>query len=187
VKLDISLIQRWPEVEQGAILTAVSPTPKRTGALILAEGVETERHLEQALALGRPLGQVGTLRGRVPSKTSRHPQNLSSNLDRCVQFRVLHSRAGFFGDTHWPKGPSSRHFTTPGEQGLYLETPPVVVSAFQSAERFTPDTAKRYSRLAERCPLVAALGRRSKSRTSARRSRSGTLPDDPVSGEWVVA
>jgi len=120
VKLDISLIQRWPEVEQGAILTAVSAHAERTGALILAEGVETERHLEQALALGRRWARVGTLRGRVPSKTSRHPQNLSSNLAGASSSAFSIRGRGFFGDTHWPKGPSSRHFTTPGEPGLVL-------------------------------------------------------------------
>jgi EAL domain-containing protein (putative c-di-GMP-specific phosphodiesterase class I) len=111
VKLDISLIQRWPEVEQGAILTAVSAHAERTGALILAEGVETERHLEQALALGAA-GSPRRLR-------ATHRISLQTSTGASSSAFSIRGR-GFFGDTHWPKGPSSRHFTTPGEPGLVL-------------------------------------------------------------------
>jgi len=188
VKLDISLIQRWPEVEQGAILTAVSAHAERTGALILAEGVETERHLEQALALGATLGQgwyfarPGPLEDFAPPTESLFKPRPVRPVPRSP-FAGVDSSATRIGR----KGlllAISRHLES---QGLYLETPPVVVSAFQSAERFTPDTAKRYSRLAERCPLVAALGV-GLSQEPAPGIRGVELsPDDPVSGEWVVA
>ena len=188
VKLDISLIQRWPEVEQGAILTAVSAYAERTGARILAEGVETEQHLEQALALGATLGQ-----GRYFAWPGSLGDFVSPN-EPLFNFRPTRPipRSPFAGvDTSkarlGKKGlllAISRHLES---QGLYLETPPVVVGAFQSAERFTPDTARRYSRLAERCPLVAALGI-GLSQEPAPGVRGMELsPDDPVRGEWVVA
>jgi DICT domain-containing protein len=67
-----------------------------------------------------------------------------------------------------------------------LETAPVIVSAFQTAERFTPHTARRYSVLADRCPLVAALGV-GLSQEPAPLVRGVELAvDDPLGGEWVV-
>jgi EAL domain-containing protein (putative c-di-GMP-specific phosphodiesterase class I) len=57
IKLDISLVQGWPDIDQARILTAVSAYAERSGATVLAEGIETEAHLQQALALGATLGQ----------------------------------------------------------------------------------------------------------------------------------
>ena len=57
IKLDISLVQRWPNVEQASIYTTVAAYVERTGATVLAEGIESETHLEQALALGATVGQ----------------------------------------------------------------------------------------------------------------------------------
>jgi EAL domain-containing protein (putative c-di-GMP-specific phosphodiesterase class I) len=188
VKLDISLIQRWPEAEQAAIITAVLAYAERTGARILAEGVETELHLEQALALGATLGQgwyfarpspLGDFASPdeplfIPQPVRTVPRSPFAGVDSSK------TRIG-------KKGlllAISRHLES---QGLYLETPPVVVSAFQSAERFTADTAKRYLRLAERCPLVAALGVGLGQEPAPGVRGVELSPDDPVSGEWVVA
>jgi EAL domain-containing protein (putative c-di-GMP-specific phosphodiesterase class I) len=188
VKLDISLVQRWPEGEQGAILAAVAAYAERTGARILAEGVETEDHLEQALALGATLGQgwyfarpgsLGVLSSPEeplfePQLVRRTPSSPFAGVDPSK------TRVG-------KKGlllAISHHLES---QGLYLETPPVVMGAFQDAERFTPDTARRYELLAERCSLVAALGV-GLAQEPAPGVRGVELSlDDPVRGEWVVA
>jgi EAL domain-containing protein (putative c-di-GMP-specific phosphodiesterase class I) len=188
VKLDISLIQRWPDVQQGAILTAVSSYAERTGARILAEGVETEEHLEQALALGATLGQgwyfarPGPLEDfESPNEPLFTPQTVRTvPPSPCAGVDSSKARVG-------KKGlllAISRHLES---QGLYLETPPVVVSAFQSADRFTPGTVKRYSRLAERCPLVAALGVGLAQEPAPGVRGMELSSDDPVRGEWVVA
>jgi EAL domain-containing protein (putative c-di-GMP-specific phosphodiesterase class I) len=188
VKLDISLVQRWPDVQQGAILTAVSSYAERTGARILAEGVETEEHLEQALALGATLGQGWYFARPGPLGDFESPNEPLFTLQPArpvprspfAGVDPLKTRIG-------KKGlllAISRHLES---QGLYLETPPVVVSAFQSADRFTPETVKRYSRLAERCPLVAALGVGLTQEPAPGVRGMELSPDDPVRGEWVVA
>jgi DICT domain-containing protein len=77
----------------------------------------------------------------------------------------------------------SRHVE---QQGLSLETPPLVLAGFQSAGRFTPTTAARYRDLAERCPLVVALGAGMET-NPARGVRGADLsPQDPLRGEWTV-
>jgi DICT domain-containing protein len=71
-------------------------------------------------------------------------------------------------------------------QGVHLQTPPVVLSAFQTADRFTPATAIRYSGMAARCPLVAAFG--TGIGPGAAPGVHGQLLStaDPLVGEWTV-
>ena len=62
----------------------------------------------------------------------------------------------------------------------------MLLAAFQDAERFTPDTAQRYERLARQLPFVAALGV-GLAVYSGRRVRGAALrEDDPLRGEWEV-
>jgi len=57
VKLDMSLIQGRPTPEVAEVMHAVNAYAERAGAIILAEGVETEQHLARARALGATLAQ----------------------------------------------------------------------------------------------------------------------------------
>jgi EAL domain-containing protein (putative c-di-GMP-specific phosphodiesterase class I) len=188
IKLDISLVQRWLNVEQAAIYTAVAAYAERTGATVLAEGIETEADLAQALALGATLGQgwrlarpgpLGTLTPPVRALRLRRPPHPTpaSPFDLVDRTSV---RTG-------PKGlllGISQHLEN---QGLALETPPVVLGAFQEARHFTPDTAQRYARLATRCPLVAGLGVNLPSMPAANVRGASLRADDALRGEWVVA
>lgn len=57
LKLDMQLVQNQPNRLQARTIAAVIAHHERTGATILAEGIETDEHLEQALAYGATLGQ----------------------------------------------------------------------------------------------------------------------------------
>ena len=63
VKLDLRLVQERPGPAIAEIMNAVNADAERTGAVVLAEGIETEEHLVMARALGATLGQ-GWLFGR---------------------------------------------------------------------------------------------------------------------------
>jgi EAL domain-containing protein (putative c-di-GMP-specific phosphodiesterase class I) len=63
IKLDLTLIEEQPATAVEAIVDAVLAERKRSGAIIVAEGVETEAHLETARALGATHAQ-GWLLGR---------------------------------------------------------------------------------------------------------------------------
>src|ERR1700761_9524307 len=63
IKLDLGLLHNSPSREIAEVVHAVNAEAERTGALILAEGIETEDHLRKALALGASYGQ-GWLFGR---------------------------------------------------------------------------------------------------------------------------
>ena len=187
IKLDISLVQRWLNVEQAAIYTAVAAYAERTGATILAEGIETEIHLKQALALGATLGQgwyfsrPGPLKVRTSPATPRRIRRAPMPTP-LSPFSLLDPSTVRTG----PKGllmGISQHIES---QGLALETPPVVLGAFQAARHFTPHTAVRYSRLADRCPLVAALGVDLPEEPVAGVRGASLHADDSLLGEWVV-
>ncbi|OZD77422.1 EAL domain-containing protein [Rhodococcus sp. 05-339-2] len=57
IKLDMELVQGRSSNETAAIVAAVAAEAERTGALVLAEGIETEHHESCALAMGAVLGQ----------------------------------------------------------------------------------------------------------------------------------
>ena len=63
VKLDLSLVQKRPGPAVAAIMNAVNAHADRTGAVLLAEGIQDVAHLEMARALGARLGQ-GWMFGR---------------------------------------------------------------------------------------------------------------------------
>jgi EAL domain-containing protein (putative c-di-GMP-specific phosphodiesterase class I) len=188
VKLDLSLIQRWPDIRQAAIIAAVAAYSEQTGATILAEGIENDTHLEQAVALGATLGQgwhfsrpgdLGEL--RTPNRALRFPDPKPPTPP--TPFSGVDPGTVRVG----PKGlllGISRHLES---QGLSLDTPPVVFGAFQEARNFTPDTALRYARLADRCPLVGAVGVGLSTEPVPGVRGVSLAEDDPFRGEWAVA
>ena len=63
VKLDKGLVQELPDDGARAVLTAVTDLAHQLGAVVVAEGVETEQLAEEVTALGADMGQ-GWLFGR---------------------------------------------------------------------------------------------------------------------------
>jgi EAL domain-containing protein (putative c-di-GMP-specific phosphodiesterase class I) len=188
VKLDVSLVQRWPDIGRAAIYTAVAAYAERTGATVLAEGIESEAHLRRALALGATLGQGWYLGWPGP------PGAVAESYKPLqVHRRVNDMPTSFsgFADTAVARVGSkelllgmSRHLE---HKGMALETAPVVLTAMQEARRLTPGTARRYARLGSRCPLVVVLGT-GMAPTPVHGVRGVALgADDPLRHDWVVA
>jgi EAL domain-containing protein (putative c-di-GMP-specific phosphodiesterase class I) len=188
IKLDLQLVQRWPDVTQAEIMAAVMAHSERTGTTLLAEGIETDAHVEQALALGATLGQgwlyakAGPLadlcpgRRRVPFvEPPTAPAGTPFDLvDRSPQVRV--GRKGMLLAI-------SRHIE---DQGLAHGIPPVVLAAFQSARHFTPYTQRRFTRLGRVCPLVVALGAGLPTDLGPGLRGASLTDDDRLQGEWTV-
>src|SRR5438067_3415259 len=57
IKLDMRLIQDTLTAEDELVIEAVRDHAERTGATVLAEGIETDEHLQTAMHLGAKLGQ----------------------------------------------------------------------------------------------------------------------------------
>jgi EAL domain-containing protein (putative c-di-GMP-specific phosphodiesterase class I) len=187
IKLDISLVQGWPDADQARILTAVSAYAERSGATVLAEGIETEAHLQQALALGATLGQ-GWFFSRPGPLASypvpRHPIKLLEEPapEPDSPFALLDPRRIRTGTKGMLRAISNQI----EHQGMTLETPPLVLAAFQDSGRFTSATARRYAALAARCPLVVALGAGMPTEPALGVRGAALSPRDLLRGEWTV-
>lgn len=191
IKLDLSLVQERPSADVAAIVSAVNAQSERTGALVLAEGIEHHAHLSAARAMGASVGQ-GWLFGR--------PGPLPADV----------GRSGGGGVTVWPvPAAASRSVVAAAaggrplsrstkplllemswhleRQAAQLGAPGVVLSAFQTDERFTPATRGRYAALARDAAFVGALGV-GMDEQPAPGVRGGHLwRDDPLVDEWAVA
>jgi EAL domain-containing protein (putative c-di-GMP-specific phosphodiesterase class I) len=187
IKLDLSLIQGWPDPEQARILTAVAAYAERSGATLLAEGIENEAQLDQAQALGATLGQgwhfsrPGPLTNvSVPSEPIAllvpESERANTPFDLLSKTKIRSASKGILLAI-------SRQIE---EQGLSLQPPPLILSAFQDHTRFTAATAVRYRSLAERCPLVVALGAGMQPDPTPGVRGASLGPTDELRGEWTV-
>jgi diguanylate cyclase (GGDEF)-like protein/PAS domain S-box-containing protein len=189
IKLDLRLVQEQPGAEVAEIVNAVNAERERTGALILAEGIETEQHLEAALSLGATLGQ-GWLFGRPGALDSPSVPGLglagapALDVDAPTPYATVESAR--------PTRPGGKRLLLAlsmqlEQQAMALGSGAVVISAFQSAERFTARTRRRYTALAADAAFVGALGVGMEAEP-APGVRGATLPDDdPLLGEWSIA
>ncbi|BBZ25937.1 hypothetical protein MMAD_02320 [Mycolicibacterium madagascariense] len=189
IKLDLTLIQTEPTYVQARTLAAVLAHQERTGAVILAEGIETHEHLEHALAVGATLGQ-GYLFGRpgpidrevfptwspVPRAESARPATRSpfdlvagTSPIRTARKQTL---AGF-----------SRHIENQANRAVDA---PMVFTAMQRRDYFAGATRDRYRRLGSSCPLVAVFGRDMPADLGSDVRGVMLHPADPLCTEWTV-
>jgi EAL domain-containing protein (putative c-di-GMP-specific phosphodiesterase class I) len=192
IKLDAALTQeRMEPVEAARVVNAVAAEAERSGAVVLAEGIETERHLLRALAMGATLGQ-GWLFGRpgplprgglpdsgfeLPSRAAG-PESLGTPFERIADERRLRR-----GDKRLLLA-LSRQLE---QEAAAFEGEAVVISTFQEARFYTGRTRRHYERLASGAALVGALGV-GLSSDPGRGVRGADIPtDDNLRGEWDVA
>jgi len=190
LKLDLRLVHEQPTPEIAAIVNAVSAHRERTGALILAEGIETEEHAAAALGMGATLGQ-GWLFGRpgpLPPELP-HPQvglphrPPAESLPGETPFEVLRDRLSVHRATKPLLIAISLHLE---QEAATLGPGALVLATFQTAERFTPAMGRRYAALGRRAALVAALAVGLQSEPVAAVRGAELDPRDPLRGEWSV-
>lgn len=194
IKLDLSLVQEPPTPATSAVAGAVMAQAERTGALVLAEGVETDAHRRHALALGATLGQ-GWMYGRpgpLPAADARPrvaPQDRVPLLTAPVAapgatpFELISAQRPVREGSKELLLPLSRHLE---RRAADRREPPVVLSTFQEGRHFTPRTRAVYEGLAASSVLVAAMAQGIED-SPARRVRGTPLAaDDALAREWDV-
>ncbi|GAA4749502.1 hypothetical protein GCM10023328_35160 [Modestobacter marinus] len=191
VKLDLRLVQQRPGPAVAEIMNAVNGYAERTGALILAEGIEDEDHLAMACALGASLGQ-GWHFGRPAATAS--PGRTVGRLDLpSADTAVVDTEDSPFSclpeGTQLRTAPKallielSKHLE---RQAMRLGETCVVAATFQEARHFTPATSLRYRDLVARTGFVAALGEDLPIEPVPGVRGAHLAADDPVRGEWDV-
>jgi EAL domain-containing protein (putative c-di-GMP-specific phosphodiesterase class I)/RimJ/RimL family protein N-acetyltransferase len=189
IKLDLRLIQENTTAEIAAIINAVIAQAERTGATVLAEGIETGEHQARALAMGATLGQ-GWLLGR-PGPLPGRPAVIAHDLS-FTRAPIRSPRTPFeaIRDVRPIRTTSkgmllamSHHLENHALSGADA---PVLLSTFEDAAHFTPATAVRYQELAQRCSFVAALGAGMSPAPVPGVRGADLAADDRLAGEWVV-
>ena len=189
IKLDLRLVQEQPSRQVAEIVHAVSAEAERTGALVLAEGIETEQHLRTALALGARYGQgwmfgrPGVLRPtRAPTNAIARSQHTPLDAHASPFETVAAHRQVLRGDKRLLLSLSLQIEA----QAANLGSSAVILSTFQEARFFTDKSAARYSQLSQRAALAGALGV-GLSEQPAPGVRGVALEHvDPLRGEWDV-
>ena len=193
IKLDLRLVQRRPTSDVAEIVSAVNAEAERSGACVLAEGIETEAHLATARALGATLGQ-GWLYGRPAPLPDPLPAAALGLAAGSPPEHAGPATGSPYAVATAARGPRpgdkrllievSKHLE---RQALDLGRPTVVVGAFQEGRFFTPATAGRYTALGRSAAFVGALGE-GMPLAPAPWVRGAVLEhDDPVRGEWDIA
>ena len=168
---------------------AVNAYAEHSGALLLAEGIETPEHLRKALALGARYGQ-GWLFGRPsvalpeplvviddPMPRKRQPPGAVSPF-ACLPEHTEVRRA----DKRLLIELSKRleeHACMDGDAAI-------LAAAFQDARFFTAKTAVRYRRLVQKTAFVCALGAGLPLEPVPGLRGARLDRDDPVRGEWDI-
>jgi hypothetical protein len=168
---------------------AVSAYAEQSGALVLAEGIEDERHLAMARGFGARLGQ-GWLFGRPQEELSslaigelplpRFAPDLATDTS---PFGALPAATPLRIAT---KGVLIELSKTLEREALGHGSAAIVASTFQEARFFTPATAERYEVLARSAGFVCALGAGLPADLLPGVRGAHLGADDPVRGEWDV-
>ena len=190
VKLDLRLIQVRPDQDVAEVVAAVNAYAERTGAVVLAEGIETAEHLEMARAIGATYGQ-GWRFGR-PGPLPEAPRTGSRALPHVPRA---------------PRAPGSTPFEVIGQvlpvrrgskplllamswqlerEALSLGETAILLSAFQDARHFTPRTRDRYAVLASKLGFVTGLGVGVEAEPAPGVRGATLADDDALADEWSV-
>jgi len=190
VKLDMSLVQSAPRSAAAAITGAVHAYAERTGAVILAEGIETLEQERLAQVFGATYGQgfhygrPGPLPLTLPMPLHVIPRR-SGLAPLCggSPFEVLSRRLSPLRAPKSDLTHISRHLETQSGQGSGAS---VLLASFQDVKFFGPATQRRYERLSASNALTVVLARGLPVRTEPRYQQAATNFGSALASEWVV-
>jgi EAL domain-containing protein (putative c-di-GMP-specific phosphodiesterase class I) len=206
IKLDRRITQSLiPEIACARVINAVRAEAERSGAIVLAEGIETEQHLRRAEAMGARFGQ-GWLFGRpgpleVPPRRERRPRPDSDprGVAGLPSVRVPRREPEPTLDATPFEQIATGVPLIRGDKSLLLSLSrqleqeadavrgeAVVLATFQDARFFTPLTRRRYERIARGAALVGAIGVGLAETPGAGLRGASIDRGDRLEGEWDV-
>lgn len=190
IKLDLSLIQGRPDMLVARTVNGVLAEVERTGATVIAEGIESPRHAAMAYAMGATLGQ-GWRHGRPEPLPFRLPRS-SGHPVRLLRLEFASKATPYeIIATQRPTRTATRQLLLWLSRHLELQAadpaePGVLVSCFPGARQFKGTVKRRYTDLASGAVLVAVLGRGIPAEPAPKLRGTSLDADDPLADEWVV-
>ena len=190
VKLDLRLVQDTPSKQVAEVHNAVSAHAERTGALVVAEGIETEEHLERARAMGASVGQ-GWLFGRpgplpADSACTAPPVPIFERTSGEVADTPFNMIDGARPQRHGTKRLLLEISRELERQAELLGDSAVLISTFQHARHFTRPQAELYGGLSRQVAFIGALGEDMSGAPAPGVRGANLSPDDPLSAEWDI-
>ncbi|MEW5811296.1 MAG: EAL domain-containing protein [Actinomycetota bacterium] len=189
LKLDLNLVQRHFNRVQARTIAGVIAHQERTGAVILAEGIETDDHLEQALAYGATLGQ-GYRFGR-PGALTRRPEPFLGPARASI--RPLSESPSTFALVRHRLRPRTVRRETLQELSRHIErlaitaeSPPMVLATVQDKTNLGTRTMDMYTTIAQRAPLVAIFGEHVAADLGNGIRGVHLDMEDPLVREWTI-
>ncbi len=188
IKLDLALVRARPTLEVATIVNAVNAEAQRSGALVLAEGIETAEHLQRALSLGARLGQGWHFAhpGPLPQQWDaalRLPAARPRQPSATTAFQLISSTVPAQLTTPALLAPLTRQVE---RQAMLLDDMAVVLASFQHVRFLTPATLRRYQSLAQVTALTAVLAPGVPDEPAPGVRGTALREDDPLAQEWVV-
>jgi EAL domain-containing protein (putative c-di-GMP-specific phosphodiesterase class I) len=192
IKLDMALVQGRLSTAGARVVGAVAAEAERSGALIVAEGIQTEAHLSTARAMGAQLGQ-GYLFSRpgplpdgfaTPSIAIGGPRRTLATAPARTPFDVVSADRPVRRGTKALLLAISRQLEA---QAWLQGDSAVVLATFQDAMYFTPASADRYRLLAEIGAFVGALGAGLGTEPVEGVRGASLAPGERLREEWDVA
>jgi hypothetical protein len=191
IKLDLRLVQAKMTPGLAAVIHAVSAEAERSGALLLAEGIETAEHEQTARALGARFGQGWRYGRPVPAVATAAPSPAGrliaprpdATADDRTPFQVVREHQATRIGTKRLLYAISKQLEA---QVLSRSETAVLLCTFQEARHFTPRTRERYARLADAAAFVGALGVGLPEEPVPGVRGAGLGESDRLRGEWNV-
>ena len=190
IKLDLSLVQQRPSADIAEVVAAVSAYAEHTGAVILAEGLETDDHVHAAFGMGATVGQGWRFARPGPLPAQAHgpqrPLTLAGASEQLASspFTAVAVDQELLRSTKPLLIEMSKHLE---QQALALGPTALVLAAFQHHKYFTPRTAARYTALAQGAALVGALGEAMPTEPAPGVRGAPLTSGDPIRQEWDIA
>ncbi|MGY2066550.1 diguanylate cyclase domain-containing protein [Blastococcus sp. SYSU DS0619] len=193
IKLDLALVRGHTDLQAAGVVNAVRADAERSGAVVLAEGIETEEHRRRALAMGARLGQgwmfgrpgelptagmrALRLRPAAPGPAPGAPGAVATPYD------VLAAAS----DPQRTSVPLLASMTRQVErQALLLDEQTVVLANFQHADLMNARTCRRYETLGNVTALTAVSGVGMPDEPAPGVVGTALDAGDPLSDQWVL-
>jgi EAL domain-containing protein (putative c-di-GMP-specific phosphodiesterase class I) len=191
VKLDLRLVQQQADEAVAEIMTAVTAYAEQSGALVLAEGIETPQHAALARGLGATLGQ-GWLFGRpgeIPEQLAApsRPLKLHSEWEQALGRSPYAAAAVQRVPQRGPKSLLIAISKLLERQAADLGGIAVVLAAFEESRFFAGSSRRRYARLGQDASFVGVLGAGLPAEPAPGVRGASLEAGDPVLGEWDIA
>jgi EAL domain-containing protein (putative c-di-GMP-specific phosphodiesterase class I) len=189
IKLDRRIVQGRTTPLVAAVVTAVLAEAERTGAIILAEGIETPAQAALARSMGATLGQ-GWLFGHPGPLPSRFipsgfvlPQIVAPPPDGATPFEVARKRRRVTYGNKQMLLALSKHLE---DRVVAATEPAVVLATFQNVAYFDAPTRTRYGNLAAKGILTATFGLGMPVEPGPQIRGCAVAEDDPLVHQWNV-